>query len=377
MTDTITNYLNLIEPIYGIPYYECIIKHKGEVIYKYKSERLKACGKDMYFGYSVTKPITCAGVLRLVEQGKIKLDNYLYKYLPEFEHMCILNDGRRVEAQNKITIEDLFSMCAGFNYNMYSPSIQNVIKANPNATTREIIRELAKEPLEFEPSSRYQYSLCHDVLVAVAEEVTGMSFGEYQRENIFKPLDMSDTSYKMTDEMYKRMVPKLYYTYGTGLAKTDMTNMYILTPNYESGGAGILTTAENYIEFASVMANGGRSKDGYQLLKAETIADMKKNRLTKDKVGEGYKRKAMQGYGYGLGVRTMINPALLCSNAPAGEFGWSGAAGAYTLMDTENNLAVYYAQHVYSMVRVAEEVHPMIRELAYTLIKKGDKSHEI
>jgi len=368
MTNMLTNYLDLIKPIYGVPYYECIVWHDGKILYQYKSEDLMKSGKDMYFAYSISKPITCVGALRLVENAKLKLDDKLSKYLPEYEKMYVLKDGKRIEAKKEITIENLFSMSAGLNYNIEAPSILKAKSEHPNASTREIIKALANEPLDFEPSSKYCYSLCHDVLGAVVEEVSGMRFGEYQKKYIFDPLCMTDTSYGLPDDKKDRLVPKLKYTFDKGFESMKQENMYFLTPRFESGGAGVVTTANDYIKFASTLANGGVSQDGYNLLKSETIDDMKKNRMTPDMVRDGYLRKYLQGYGYGLGVRTMIDRTQRCTAAPVGEFGWSGAAGAYTMIDTENKLAVYYGQHVYSMVRIAEEVHPMLRELAYKII---------
>lgn len=370
MEEVISKYLDLIESIYGVPYYECIIKYKGKVIYRYSSEKLRKSGKDMYFAYSITKPVTCVGALRLVEQGRIKLDDKVCKYLPEYEKMLVLKDGRCAQATRQITIEDLFSMCAGLNYNVRTESILAKINENPEATTRDIARAIADEPLDFEPGERFQYSLCHDVLASVVEEVSGMRFNEYQDKNIFGPLGMEDTAYGFRGLNHERMVPQLNYTYEQGLKPMKMENMYFLTSEFESGGAGLVTTAEDYIKFAGAMSNNGVADTGYRLLAGKTIEDMKRNRIMPEMVDEGYRRKYMQGYGYGLGVRTMIAPNILCSASPVGEFGWSGAGGAYTLMDTENNLAVIYMQHVYSMVRIAEEVHPMIRELSYKFIKE-------
>lgn len=368
MNDTITKYLDLIKPIYGVPYYEYRIWHNGKTVYEYKSDDLKKSGKDMYFAYSLSKPVTCAGILKLVEQGIMKLDDKLCKYLPEYENMYVIKDGKRVKAEKQITIENLLSMTAGFNYNIEVPSIAKLRKENPKATTREIIRALAEEPLDFEPSSKFCYSLCHDVLVAAAEEASGMSFGEYQKKYIFDPLGMKDTSYRLTAESKERLVPKLRYTYDVGFEPMEQKNMYFLTSEYESGGAGLITSMDDYMKFAAAMANNGEGESGERILKAETISDMKRNRLTSETVGDGYMRKYLQGYGYGLGVRTMINRNQRCTPAPVGEFGWSGAAGSYLTIDTENKLTAVYFQHVYSMVRIAEEVHPMLRDLAYKTI---------
>lgn len=371
MSKLLTKYLDLIEPVYGVQNYECIIWHDGDIIYSYKSQKLDELKKDMYFGYSVSKPITCVGALKLVEDGKIHLDDKLSDYLPEFKKMYVRKDGEIKKVENEILIQDLFSMTAGFDYNVSSRSIKNEIEKNPNASTRDIVRAISYEPLNFEPGTKFSYSLCHDVLAAVVEEVSGMTFGEYQKKNIFLPLEMYDSAYGFPGIKDARMVPQMNYTYENGLSDMRLENMYFLTPDFESGGAGIVTTASDYMKFASTMANNGICENGYNLLKPETINEMKKNRLTPDMIDDGYRRKYISGYGYGLGVRTMIEPKMLCSSAPVGEFGWSGAAGAYTLFDTCNRLAIVYFQHVYSMVRIAEEVHPMIREIAYKMIKNN------
>lgn len=363
---TMDSYMSIIKTVYEVPWYECIVSKDNEIIYRYNSD---ASQNKRVFAYSITKPITCVGVLRLLEEGKISLEDDAARYIPELSKMRTKNGT----AVSKITIKDLFTMCAGFNYDLKLPSVLKTISENPDAGLLEIVKAIAKEPLEFEPGEHFRYSLCHDVLAAVAEIVSGMSFGEYQKKNIFEPLCMDNTSYHADDE---KDMAKLYnYTFSEGVSDKTGGCEFIFTPNYESGGAGLVTTADDYIKFSSAMANKGMAKNGYKLLKSETVELMKRNMLPAKIVSENI--KFAQGYGYGLGVRTLIDKEKCSAYAPLGEFGWSGAAGAYTLMDTDNNISICYIQHMYSSPKVANDLHPMLRDIVYASLginrRKKDK----
>ncbi len=364
----LSQYLDLIGPVYDVPQYECIVSYQNQIIYRYQSSLAK---KRLYFVYSVTKPVTCAGALRLVEQDKLRLDAPVSKYLPEYGAMRVRSENGFKAAKRQIRIWELFTMCGGLNYDLTSPSIRKARARNPCACTREMVKAFAEEPLEFEPAMHYRYSLCHDVLAAVVESVSGMRFGEYQKRMIFDPLEMSETSYGIPEKKENQMAPQYGYTLKDGLGPKPLECEFILTPAYESGGAGLVTSADDYIKFAAAMANGGVSQNGYRLLKQETVDLMRTNQLPAECITEN--PKFDQGYGYGLGVRTMLDRERCGAKSPVGEFGWSGAGGAYALMDVKNQLALFYVQHVVCNSKVAREVHPMLRDLTYTCLKIDEK----
>ncbi len=327
--------------------------------------------KDMYYLFSASKVITCTSALRLVQDGKLGIDDPVSKYLPEFAELYIIKDGKRVPAKNTLTVRHLFSMQGGLTYNLGHEEIQKIKDATDNkATTREIMRGIAKMPLSFEPGEKYQYSLCHDVLAAVVEVASGKQFSDYLHEIIFDPLGMKDITLRPTEKVLARMKQQ-YVADGYSLKAVPKAAEcpYILSERYESGGAGMISTLEDYAIFVDAMACG-TSKDGYRILKPESIRLMQTNQLgeqsLKTYLVSGY-RKA--GYGYGCGVRTMMDPKAALSKGPVGEFGWDGAAGAYCLIDPENHISLYFAMHVLNCAYAYQNVHHSIRNFVYEAIK--------
>ncbi len=328
--------------------------------------------KDTYFLFSATKVITCTAALRLVEEGKLDLDDAVSKYLPEFAELYVRNGNDKILAKNTLTIRHLFSMQGGFTYYFGYESIQKAIKESDyKGSTREIVASIAKMPLEFEPGENFHYSLCHDILAAVVEIVTGKKFSEYLNEIVFAPLGMKDTTFKITDDILSRMKQQYYVDPVTLTAIPKKAECaYCFSENYESGGAGLISTIEDYTKFIDALACG-ESKDGYRLLKSETVELMKTNQLCENSLKTFRTNTAQcQGYGYALGVRTMMEPKTDNSLSPVGEFGWDGAAGVYCLIDTDNHLSIFYAQHVLNCKYVYTTVHKAVRNLTYKALEK-------
>ena len=365
----LTNYLSNID-FNLIPDCEIAVFKDHECIYKNSFSKPdynpEEANKDTYFLFSATKVITCTAALRLVEEGKMQLDDPVSKYLPEFAELFVRNGDDKIPATKILTVRHLFSMQGGFTYNLGYESIQKVInESNGRASTREIVAAIAKMPLEFEPGDDFHYSLCHDILAAIVEIGAGKKFSEYLNEIIFAPLGMKDTTFVATDDMLSRMKQQYMIDPATFTAipqKSACT--YCLSENYESGGAGLISTLEDYIKFVDTLACG-ESKDGYRLLKPETVELMKTNQLNGKGLCTYRVNTHNKGYGYGMGVRTMMDQKIENALSPVGEFGWDGAAGAYCLIDTDNHLSVFYAQHVLGCTYVYTTVHKAIRNLVY------------
>ena len=188
----------------GVPGCDIKIMRNHETLLRYSCgtrdyEHTQAVRQnDLYLLFSCTKPITCAAAMRLVEDGVIGLDDPVSKYLPEFENAFLMKDGQQVAPQKTMTIRHLFTMSAGFDYNRGTKPIKDVLAANPNAGTVDIINALVRSPLQFEPGSKFLYSMCHDVLAAVVEVASGKRFSEYLQETIFEPLGMKETKFLPT-----------------------------------------------------------------------------------------------------------------------------------------------------------------------------------
>ncbi len=323
--------------------------------------------KQLYFMYSMSKPILACAAMQLIERGIISLDDDVAKYLPEFKELYIGNE--RVKAKNSLKIVHLLTMQGGLTYDLWSKEIRDIKeKSNNKASTRQVVAEIAKMPLKFEPGTNYQYSLCHDVMAAVIEVASGKTYYEYLKENILLPLGMLDTSFKATNDVLERMHAQYRVDPVTNIAKTrDKTCAYTLTDNYESGGAGIISSIDDYVRFADAFACGG-NKDGFSLLKQETVELMTKNHLCEKALNQFISSARFKPYGYGLGVRTHVFNEENCLSS-IGEFGWDGAAGSYILIDPKEKLSVVYTQHVHCCGYAYDVVHPALRNIVYSIIK--------
>jgi CubicO group peptidase (beta-lactamase class C family) len=334
----------------NIPARDLMVTIGGETVYRHFSGARDEAGetpmdgREAYWVYSMTKPLTMACALKLIEEGKLKLDDCVCEYIPAFSKYP------------SMTIEHLMSMRGGLDYDLNAPAIR---ACGPDADTKAIVAALAEKPLSFEPGTDFQYSLCHDVVAGVIEAASGMTFGAYMKKSLFDPLGMENSGFAPTE--YHRANLCAHYqldeTQARLLPLDRFENPYRLTANYESGGAGLLTTVEDYMRFSSAMACGGAG-----VLSPGTI-DLWRARVLTGKAKASFDLFGRLGYNYALGVRVLVDPAF--AKSPVGEFGWDGAAGAYTLIDPRNRLAAVYAQHVRGMGYVYTEIHPMLRDLIY------------
>ncbi len=293
--------------------------------------------------YSNTKVYTAVCLMRLIEEGKVAPDDPVSKYIPEFaDARC--RKGIDVAKTAPPTLRQLISMSSGLTY-AYKEDYPHFAEtvARPGVTTREAIAALAREVLAFEPGTDYRYGLGHDVIPAVVEVVTGMRFSEYVQQNLLDPLGIADSGFHPSEEQRSRFAAMHRYNKATGDFEPIPTkNAYIFSENYESGGAGLFSRPKEYIKLLTALACGGTGADGYRVLKPETIDLMASNQLSEHAL-ETY-CTGKPGYGYGFGVRVHTDPAASGYKTPVGEFGWSGAAGAYSLIDRKNQIALCYVE---------------------------------
>lgn len=355
----------------GIPSCELIITHKGKPVYHKCSGFSDAEGtkptseKDIYWLFSATKVITCIAAMQLVERGVIALDDPVSKYLAEYGNVTVLDaNGTMQPAKETMRVVHLFNMTGGMTYDRDAEAISKC----PDPSTLGILRMMAERPLVFEPGTRYRYSLCHDVLAGVVEVASGMSFGEYLKKNIFEPLGIVDMGFHPTDEQKARFSTMYTYRNSLGIStKKETQNGFILTDEFESGGAGLFGTASEYIKIVNALSLGGTAPNGYQLLREKSVKMMQENYLC-EKALDDFAVPPRLGYGWGLCGRVHMNPALSQGLSPVGEFGWDGACGAYTLIDPENQISLFYAQHIGGCNFAYHKIHPTIRDLTYKMI---------
>ncbi len=361
-----------------IPGNDCMVTVDHEPVYRYytgwadREAGRPMRGDELYYFWSASKVITTSLGMKLHEQGLFTMNDPVAAYMPEFRDMKVRVrvDGRdEVEdAKRPILVRNLFNMTAGFDYNFGTPAVEEVRKrTGGRCPTREVARAIAESPLCFEPGERWQYSLCHDVLGAFIEVIAGKRLRDYAREVLFDPLGMDDTCYNLPDPAkMERMA--VQYNWRDDLGKylpTNNTCGHILGPDYDSGGAGVVSTCADYMKFADTVANGGTSADGYRYLSPASVELWRRDTLTPSE-RESYNWPQLAGYGYGFGVRTMVDPAGGGSLGPVGEFGWGGAAGVWVILDPDNRVALVYTQH---MLNNQEPfISPRLRNILYACL---------
>jgi CubicO group peptidase (beta-lactamase class C family) len=308
---------------------------------------------------SMTKPITSVAAMMLVEEGKLRLDDPISKFVPQFRYATVGVPGwmgwnlQEIPAWREITIRDLLTHTSGLSYRLwgiqpwaglYRQAGVSDGLLHPPGTCLDNVRRLARLPLLFQPGSLWGYGLSTDVLGVVVEAASGQDLATFFHQRIFEPLHMHDTFFFVPPEKKHRLAA-LYLRDGDGrrrrvgddpLAVGEL-QFSAAAPceadgNYYSGGAGLVSTAPDYARFLQMLLNGGEL-DGVRLLQPETVEQMTKNQI-------GYLRTYIpqygDRYGYGFGIRTADDR----SGDPAsiGSYSWGGVFHTYFWVDPEKEL---------------------------------------
>lgn len=342
-------------------------------------------GNDKLFNiYSCSKIATVTAALQLYEQGFFLLDDPLYEFIPEYKEMHIVDkEGNIRKAQKPITLRHLFTMTSGLTYNQNTPAYDKArMLTDGKMNTITVAKCIAEDPLSFEAGERWQYSVSHDVLAAVVEVVSGKKFRDYVKDSIFTPLDMNE-SYYHSDNVLARVCEQYKYVnsdevdnvklqqgvfsdsegFLENVGKTVQSQVW--GSEYDSGGAGITTSVSDYSTFLSALANGGVGKNGERIISSGTIELLRTNQLNESQ-SKSFNWQQHKGYGYGLGVRTMISTSESGSPGSIGEFGWGGAAGATAIVDPKLRLSVFYAHHMLNPQEMYYQ--PRLRNVLYACL---------
>ena len=374
--DKLTNYLDSLVTNEDFPSVDCIIYKDHEMIYRHmygtsdKAKSIPIKDNQLYLMFSMTKVQTMVAFMQLVEQGKVSLEDEVAKYLPAYGNLLYeKREGNTIDivkCDKPLKIKHLVSMQSGLDYDLERPGIIRVLnEKGMNATTREVVDSFVETPLKFEPGTRFLYSLSHDVIAAIIEVVSGKTFGEYLKENIWDRLGMKDTFFAKPENYINNLACQFKCDENGKIVPMEPVCQYQLSEKYESGGAGLISTTEDYAKFADTIACGGVSRDGKRIIKAKTIDIIKTNLLCPQGLKDIEETMGRKGYGYGVGMQILMKPKVLKSKAPKGIFGWDGAAGSCIIMDTENKLSLVYTMHVRNCGMAYGEVHPRLREFLY------------
>jgi CubicO group peptidase (beta-lactamase class C family) len=314
--------------------------------------------KDSIFRiYSMTKPITGVAVLMLMEEGKIRLTDPISKYLPALKNPKVMvetvdSQGRRVAttvpASREITIQDLMRHTSGITYGAgNSAAEQAMTKAgigiqlagsdtkplSARMTDQQVVEELGKLPLMFQPGTSWEYGRSIDVLLALVEVVSGQRADAFLQDRIFKPLGMTDTFFNVPADKLDRVAqPGPDPDTGETAKLTDVTQPRI----FLGGGEGLLSTASDYMRFALMLANHGEG-NGVRLLSRKTVELMSSDHLGPT-LSRGPNFAPGPGYGFGLTVAVRTQPGMAGYPGSVGEYNWGGAAGTAFWIDPKEKL---------------------------------------
>jgi CubicO group peptidase (beta-lactamase class C family) len=338
-------------------------------------EERRAAGPDTLLRlYSMTKPVTAIAAMILCDRGQLTESDPVSKYLPEYAFMKAL-DARGIEigCERELTVADLLNMTAGMVYpgpDEVGTRIQAMFDAQHEAiskgqgySTREVARQIALRPLQFQPGAHWRYGLEADVLGAVIEVVSGKTLGDFLREELFQPLGMRDTGFFVPSikqyrfaQLYKREAGRLMIDQVRHLGLTEC----LAPPAYEAGGAGLISSFDDYGRFGRMLAGYGQL-DGVRILREGTVRSFETDQLT-DAQHKTLAFASSQGYGYGHLMRVCVDPRITTSPADTGEFGWDGWTGVYMAVNARRNLFLLY------LTQVSEGIDPRLMEKLRTLV---------
>jgi CubicO group peptidase (beta-lactamase class C family) len=343
-----------------------MIARKGRVAYheafgfqdKAKEQPMR---KDTVFRiYSMTKPLASVAAMTLVEDGKIQLTDPVSKWLPEFKNLQVsapASDAlgqvsyRLVAVDRAPTVQDLLRHTAGLAYGeitanplvkaaytkgrLFKPDFDyNAIDLTPE----EEVQAIAAAPLAYQPGTTWEYSMAVDVLGRVVEKASGKRLGEYLDERLFKPLKMADTGFSVPADKMARLAEPLPTDPATGGPNRliDVSQ----PPKNDSGGAGAVSTASDYLRFAEMMLEGGKLDDA-RVLSRTTVALMASDHLgpqIRRTVTPGEQLMGVPGYTFGLGFMVRQEPGIAGVPGSQGEFMWAGYAGTFFWIDPKEQL---------------------------------------
>ena len=371
--EKLTNYLESLIPDLGIPSVDCVVYQNHKEIYRHMCGTVDAertvpvSPTQKYIMFSMTKVMTMTAFMQLVEQGKISLEDEVSKFLPTYANLKVETESGAEDLKTPLKMKHLVSMQSGLDYDLNRPGIVRVLKEKGmKATTREIVDSFPETPLKFEPGTRFLYSLSHDVVAAVIEVVSGMSFGEYLKKNVWEPLGIKNTFFAkpFNDDVEGLARQNMFYGI-KDIRPMEQSCNYQLTECYESGGAGLISCTEDYARLADALACGGVGMTGARILKPETVEIFKNNLLGPASREDLRVNMGRIGYGYGVGMQIFMDPEEADSTAPAGIFGWDGAAGSAIQMDTASATSFVFTMHVRNMGIVYFNVHPKLRDMIF------------
>jgi CubicO group peptidase (beta-lactamase class C family) len=355
------------------------IYRRGEVVHTGMSgvmdiERDKKMREDAIFRiYSMTKPITAVALMMLVEEGKLGLDDDVHVHIPSWKTLRVYASGVPSLVANtagqfittapkrRMKVIDLVTHTSGLTYNfMARTSVDAEYRRSKIGDFQTpggldaFVEQLSNTPLDFSPGEHWNYSVSIDVMGYLVQKLSGMTFGEFLRTRLFEPLGMRDTDFSVPASKMDRFA-SCYMPGKSGkltLQDDAGKSTYAEPPKMESGGGGLVSSAQDYMRFCRMMLGGG-TLDGVQILSPKTVEMFSMNLLPGGKLltdmvaGEGmFSEAGYAGIGFSIGCGVTMDISKTHVPGTPGEFFWGGAASTAFWIDPKEDLAVVFMTQV-------------------------------
>ena len=408
----ITNHFNTYVKNGSLPNVSILIKKDNKEIYRHTNgyadleNKISINQKSVYRIYSMSKPVTGVAIMQLVENGKLRLNDKVSKYIPAFKDTKVINldfQDYVVKPKREITIRDLLTHTSGLTYSWagetpvhniyrkynirpyYFGALDSEISKFPGNTC-QFAAAAASAPLLHDPGEKWSYGINMDVLGCVVEVISGMTFADYLQKNIFKPLGLKSIGFSVnpkdkgsfttlyTSGLYSRdgevVAPSGLNTaelmFSKDLRSIDSFNKspYLeSTSSLYDGGSGLVSNIDDYSKFAEMLLNGG-VLDGVRVLSEASVNLMSRNHLSNEILSDGASF-GIDGVGFGLTMAVLMDAGISGTYSTDGEFSWGGAASTIFWVDKKNSItATLMTQYMPS------DKYPLREELK-TLLYSG------
>ena len=352
-----------------------LVEHKGKRVYEnhYEPDR----EDSIYKIFSMTKPVTAVAAMILYERGLLDPMSRVSDYLPGYDDCKVVSAEGIRRANSQMTIRDLLNMTSGIVYSgdfgeaerLMTKIYKEARKQSESGilkTNVDICNKLAEAGVAFEPGETFRYGHSADIMGGIIEVISGQKLSDFFKKEIFTPLNMEDTDFKIGEGKEFRQAV-LYRRDRNGKAvraEDDVKRRMEMEkpsadPWFEQGGSGLYSTANDYAHFAQMLLNKG-SYHGKELIGRRTFCYMTMPQLTEKQL-QTLDFEACIGYNYGNYFRILTDPAKACSNGNIGEYGWDGKGGTYFFVDPEEELIFIYMQQMeggcdYSFIRGLKQI---------------------
>ena len=359
-----------------------LLSRGGKAVHYYHGGSLRDDGtpmrEDALFRIaSMTKPVTSVAFMQLVEQCKVALEDPVERVLPEFKGLGAYAGGggsvpfAPAKTGRAMRFVDLLSHMSGLTYGFQNrTSVDAAYRdlqldlSRGAITSDEYIAALARIPLEFEPGSRWNYSVSTDVLGVCVERLTGMALGDYLEKAIFAPLGMADTGFDIDPAKQDRLADAYAYRPGKEprLIDKGAESRLMQTAKFHSGGGGLISTIRDYDRFCTMLLNKGEY-DGHRIIAPKTLDLMTANHLPGGadltQMSDSLFSEANNaGTGFGLGFAVVTDPAATLMPASKGEYYWGGAYSTAFFVDPIEQITMVFMTQLYP-----SSIYPIRRQL--------------